>query len=77
MGTLFQITLFATNQAWAETAAGGPRRFGLIITTVACQQGFATSEGAVGVGRATRKTVIISFLTILVVGYMVTRLFYK
>ena len=51
--------------------------FGLIITTVACQQGFATSEGAVGVGRATRKTVIISFLTILVVGYMVTRLFYK
>jgi phospholipid/cholesterol/gamma-HCH transport system permease protein len=51
--------------------------FGLIITTVACQQGFATSEGAVGVGRATRKTVIISFLTILVVGYMVTRVFYK
>lgn len=51
--------------------------FGLIITTVACHQGFAASEGAVGVGRATRKTVIISFLTILVVGYMVTRLFYK
>ena len=51
--------------------------FGLIITTVACQQGFATSEGAVGVGRATRKTVIVSFLTILVVGYMVTRVFYK
>ena len=50
--------------------------FGLIITTVACHQGFAASEGAVGVGRATRKTVIISFLTILVVGYMVTRLFY-
>lgn len=51
--------------------------FGLIITTVACQQGFSTSEGAVGVGRSTRKTVIISFLTILVVGYMVTRVFYK
>ena len=51
--------------------------FGLIITTVSCQQGFSTVEGAVGVGRATRKTVIVSFLTILVVGYMVTRVFYK
>jgi phospholipid/cholesterol/gamma-HCH transport system permease protein len=51
--------------------------FGLIITAVSCQQGFSTTEGAVGVGRATRKTVIISFLTILVVGYMVTRVFYK
>ena len=51
--------------------------FGLIITAVSCQQGFATTEGAVGVGRATRKTVIVSFLTILVVGYMVTRVFYK
>jgi phospholipid/cholesterol/gamma-HCH transport system permease protein len=51
--------------------------FGLIICTVACHQGFSTTEGAVGVGRSTRRTVIISFLTILVVGYMVTRLFYK
>jgi phospholipid/cholesterol/gamma-HCH transport system permease protein len=50
--------------------------FGVIITTVACHQGFATKEGAVGVGIATRKTVVISFLTILVVGYMLTRLFY-
>lgn len=50
--------------------------FGVIIATVACHQGFGASEGAVGVGRATRRTVIISFLTILVVGYVVTRLFY-
>ncbi len=50
--------------------------FGLIITTIACHQGFATTGGAVGVGQATRKTVIISFLTILIVGYMVTRMFY-
>ncbi|NCC53362.1 MAG: ABC transporter permease [Spartobacteria bacterium] len=50
--------------------------FGIIITTVACHQGFATTEGAVGVGRATRSTVVISFLTILVVGYFVTRLLY-
>lgn len=50
--------------------------FGVIITTVSCHQGFSATEGAVGVGRATRRTVVISFLTILVVGYMVTRLFY-
>lgn len=51
--------------------------FGVVITTVACHQGFATREGAVGVGAATRKTVIISFLTILILGYIVTRLFYS
>jgi phospholipid/cholesterol/gamma-HCH transport system permease protein len=50
--------------------------FGIIIATVACYQGLATTEGAVGVGRATRQTVIISFLLILIVGYMITRLFY-
>jgi phospholipid/cholesterol/gamma-HCH transport system permease protein len=50
--------------------------FGVIIATVACYQGLTTTEGAVGVGRATRRTVIISFLLILVVGYMITRLFY-
>jgi len=50
--------------------------FGLIITTVACHEGFATTQGAVGVGIATRRAVISSFLLILVVGYFVTRLFY-
>jgi phospholipid/cholesterol/gamma-HCH transport system permease protein len=50
--------------------------FGIIICTVACHQGFSATEGAVGVGRATRRTVVISFLSILIVGYMVTRLFY-
>jgi len=50
--------------------------FGILITTVCCHQGFATAEGAVGVGRATRRSVVISFLSILVVGYIITRLFY-
>jgi phospholipid/cholesterol/gamma-HCH transport system permease protein len=50
--------------------------FGIIITTVACHQGFMTTEGAVGVGKATRQAVIISFLIILIVGYMITRMFY-
>jgi phospholipid/cholesterol/gamma-HCH transport system permease protein len=51
--------------------------FGLIITTVACYQGFVTREGAVGVGRNTRKTVVVSFLLILVMGYFITGLFYR
>lgn len=50
--------------------------FGAVITAVACHQGFMTREGAVGVGKATRRSVIISFLVILVLGYMITRLFY-
>jgi len=50
--------------------------FGVIITTVSCHEGFATTQGAVGVGYATRKAVISSFLLILVVGYFVTRMFY-
>ncbi|MBN1557491.1 MAG: ABC transporter permease [Lentisphaerae bacterium] len=50
--------------------------FGIIITVVSCHEGFSAEQGAVGVGRATRQSVIESFLLILVVGYFVTRLFY-
>ena len=50
--------------------------FGVLITTVACYEGFSTSHGAVGVGVATRRCVITCFLLILVTGYFVTRLFY-
>lgn len=50
--------------------------FGIVIATTACHQGFGATEGALGVGQATRRTVIISFLTMLVLGYMITRLFY-
>jgi phospholipid/cholesterol/gamma-HCH transport system permease protein len=50
--------------------------FGIIIVTVACHEGFATKQGAVGVGLATRRSVLDSFLIILIVGYFVTRLFY-
>jgi phospholipid/cholesterol/gamma-HCH transport system permease protein len=50
--------------------------FGIIICTVACYQGFSTREGAVGVGRATRATVVNSFLTILIVGFIISKLFY-
>jgi len=51
--------------------------FGVIIAGVACHQGFSATEGAVGVGQATRRTVIISFLLILILGYILSRLFYS
>jgi phospholipid/cholesterol/gamma-HCH transport system permease protein len=50
--------------------------FGIVIGTVSCREGFATKLGATGVGRATQRSVIISFLLILMLGYMITRAFY-
>ena len=50
--------------------------FGIIIAITACHQGFASVQGAVGVGNAARRTVILSFLLILIIGYMITRTFY-
>ncbi len=50
--------------------------FGIVIVTVACYQGFSTTRGAVGVGQATRQSVIVNFLMILIFGYFITRLFY-
>jgi len=50
--------------------------FGIIVATVSCYQGLITTNGALGVGRATRRSVVYSFLLVLVVGYFITRLFY-
>jgi len=50
--------------------------FGILITIIACHEGFSTTNGAVGVGNATRRTVIMAFLAILISGYMITRMFY-
>lgn len=50
--------------------------FGILITGISCFEGFSTRQGAVGVGRATRNSVIKSFVFILIVGYIITRLFY-
>lgn len=51
--------------------------FGLVIGTVSVAQGMGTSLGATGVGRATQRSVVVSFLMILMLGYMVTRVFYR
>jgi len=50
--------------------------FGLIITTVACYQGYNTKGGAEGVGRAATGTVVISCVLILISDYFLTSLMF-
>ena len=51
--------------------------FGTVIATVACAQGFMAHGGALGVGRAVRRTVVASIILVLVIGYFMTSLFYR
>ncbi len=50
--------------------------YGLLIAVVSCYEGFTATQGAMGVGAATRRSVVTSFLLILIVGYFISRLFY-
>jgi phospholipid/cholesterol/gamma-HCH transport system permease protein len=51
--------------------------FGTVIASVACAQGFLARGGALGVGRAVRRTVVSSIILILVLGYFMTSFFYR
>ena len=51
--------------------------FGIIVGTVSVSEGFGTTLGATGVGKSTQRSVIVSFLLILMFGYMITRIFYR
>ena len=48
--------------------------FGLIVALVACQQGMRTKNGAVGVGKATTNTVVISMVLVYVTNFILARL---
>jgi len=48
--------------------------FGGIIAHVGCYVGFKTSGGARGIGESTTKSVVLSFLLIMVANYFLTRL---
>lgn len=50
--------------------------FGLTIAVVACQQGLKATGGAQGVGRATTRSLVFSFLLILLFDYFITAFFY-
>jgi phospholipid/cholesterol/gamma-HCH transport system permease protein len=51
--------------------------FGTIIALVGCYNGFATSWGAEGVGKATTKSVVTSSILILIVNYFISDWFLK
>lgn len=51
--------------------------FGLIIAIVACQQGLRTTNGAVGVGRATTNTVVISMVLIYVANFLLAMVMFS
>jgi phospholipid/cholesterol/gamma-HCH transport system permease protein len=51
--------------------------FAVVIATVGCSQGLRASGGAIGVGKATRSAVVISYLLIIILGYYVTFVFYR
>ncbi len=50
--------------------------FGLIIALVASQQGMRTKDGAVGVGKSTTNTVVISMVLIYITNFLLARLMY-
>ncbi len=50
--------------------------FGAVIAGVACAQGLRARGGAIGVGQGVRRSVVVSYLMILILGYLLTYIFY-
>lgn len=50
--------------------------FGIIIAMVGCHHGFYAEGGAEGVGKATTKSVVTSYMLILITNYFLTALFF-
>ena len=50
--------------------------FAFVIVAISCYKGMAATNGAVGVGSATRRAVVASFLAVLISGYIIIRIFY-
>ena len=51
--------------------------FGICISIISCAHGLKAENGASGVGKATRDSVVASFLIILIIGYFITEIFFK
>jgi phospholipid/cholesterol/gamma-HCH transport system permease protein len=51
--------------------------FGFLLTLVACQQGLRTQGGAVGVGRATTRTVVISMVAVYLMNFALSWILFK
>lgn len=51
--------------------------FGVTVSIVSCSHGLRATNGAIGVGRATRESVVTSFLLVIFFGYVTTALLYR
>ncbi|MDX1957541.1 MAG: ABC transporter permease [Leptospiraceae bacterium] len=51
--------------------------FGVIVSIISCSHGLRASNGAIGVGKATRESVVTSFLVVIFFGYVVTAIFFR
>jgi len=51
--------------------------FGVVIAIVGCTQGLRAAGGAIGVGHATRRSVVISYILVIMLGYYITWIFYR
>ncbi len=51
--------------------------FGIMIAMVGCTQGLRARGGAIGVGYATRRAVVVSYILIIITGYYITWFFYR
>ncbi|MFC1668945.1 MlaE family ABC transporter permease [Spirochaetota bacterium] len=51
--------------------------FGIIMSIISCAHGLKAENGALGVGKATRNSVVASFLMVLIIGYFITELFFN
>ncbi len=50
--------------------------FGLLIAVIGCQQGFFTTGGAEGVGRATTRAVVVASIAILISDFFLTKVLF-
>ena len=76
----FSMCLWATRDALAmhdiTTGLIKSMVFGLIITTIGCNEGFSVEGGAEGVGKATTSSVVISIFLIIFADVIFTAIFY-
>lgn len=70
-------TLNWLTQSDFTTGIGKTFVFGVIIAVVGCHEGFRTTGGASGVGRATTQAVVVSSVLILIVNYFLTDWFVR
>jgi phospholipid/cholesterol/gamma-HCH transport system permease protein len=50
--------------------------FGIVVAVVSSAHGLLAKNGVIGVGQATRSSVIASFLMVLILGYYITSMFF-